>query len=100
MKRVKYYIPVIILLIYNIIYIPLLNFLVDNRFSDYTSPHAEAMKYMNIFSIIIIIITLLYKAIMSKRIRGINENEKIVNIILIVGLLMGIIFFTILNMVI
>ena len=100
MKRVKYYIPVIILLIYNIIYIPLLNFLVDNRFSEYASPHTEAMKYMNIFSIIIILITLLYKAIMSKRIRGINENEKIVNIILMIGLLMGIIFFTILNMVI
>ena len=99
MKKLRYYIPTIILLIYDIIYIPLLNYLVD-RFSGYASPHAEALKFMNIFSIIIILLTVLYNVIFGRKIRGINENEKIVNTILIVGLIMGIIFFTVLNMVI
>ena len=100
MKKLRYYIPTIILLIYDIIYIPLLNYLVGNRFSGYASPHAEAMKFMNIFSIIIILLTVLYNVIFGRKIRGINKNKKIVNTILIVGLIMGIIFFTVLNMVI
>jgi hypothetical protein len=100
MKRVKYYIPVVILLIYNIIYIPLLNWLKNNKFDGYTSPHSKAMTYMNIISIIVIFITVIYKLIMRRRIKGIYQNEKIINVILILGLIMGIIFFTILNMVI
>ena len=100
MKKVIYFIPTIILLIYDIIYIPLLNYLVNNQYVDAASPHNEAMNFMNIFSIIIIIFTLVYNLIFGRKAKEINENEKLVNNILTIGLIMGIIFFTVLNMVI
>ena len=100
MKKIRYYIPTIILLIYDIIYIPLLNYLVDNQNKDVVSPHNEAVKIMNIISIVIIIITILYNVFFGRKTKGINENEKIINTILIIGLIMGIVFFTVLNMVV
>ncbi len=92
-KKVLYYIPIILLIIYIIIYVPLLRYLI-NKYVDGVSvifTH-DCNNMMDKISISVIAIASMIKLIFRKSKCEINKKESIINLIIFI-ILICVIFF-------
>ena len=95
-KKILFYVPTILLLVYAIIYVPLLKYLVQSFVEENVSGTFymayDINQIMEKISIAIIIVTVIWKIIFNKERCNIDKRTSIINIVVFIILIIVIVF--------